>query len=165
MTVLKAKIGGTYQAILSGYMSNVYIGPNPPSDPNIEFWVDTDDVLPVVPWITVSTFTGTWSAFGGTHQIPQYRKIQDIVYVRGLVKNSASLADNSVYPIFVLPVGYRPPTDLLFPTEFGGNNFGAPGRLDVVAANGNLGVTTASGAVAAGPHVFTSINVQFSVTS
>lgn len=107
MTVLKAKIGGTFQSVLSGYASNVYTGPNPPADPNVEFWVDTDAVLPVVPWTPMVLING-WTNFG-TFFDAAYRKVGDIVEVRGVVKNTVSLTAGGSSDVSVLPVGFRPP--------------------------------------------------------
>jgi len=102
MTVLKAKIGGTFQPVLSGYASNVYLGPDPPTDPNVEFWVDTDATLPVVPWIPLP-FLGTWGNMAAPYSPCSYRKIGDVVTLRGL-----ALSTSTVNTIAVLPVGFRP---------------------------------------------------------
>lgn len=148
MTVLKAKIGGVYQAVLSGYASNVFIGPNPPTDPNIEFWVDTDDYLPVVPWIPV-TFQNNWVNFGGTYQVAQYRKIGDSVQLRGVVK-SGTVGQ----PMFTLPAGFTNPTNGNLQVAVPANS--VYGLLEILT-NGIVQLTTGSNAAV-------SINIQFSVT-
>ena len=129
MTVLKAKIGGTYQAVLSGYASNVYIGPDPPTDPNIQFWVDSDATLPVVPWIPL-TLSGTWVNFGGGYQSVSYRKVGDEIQLRGLVANPVALT--SGVNIVTLPTGCRPVLGVMFSGASSlGNASVVPSRIDV----------------------------------
>jgi hypothetical protein len=55
------------------------------------------------------TFEGTWVNFGSTFQEVEYRKVGDVVQVRGLAKDGTV---GSV--IFTLPSGFRPPADLHF---------------------------------------------------
>jgi len=52
------------------------------------------------PWTGV-TFQNGWVNYGG-YQAAQYRKIGDIVYLRGVIGNGTGVA-------FTLPVGFRPP--------------------------------------------------------
>lgn len=158
MTVLKAKIGGTFQNVLAGYASNVYTGPDAPTDPNIEFWVDTDDVLPVVPWIPVTTFLNNWQNYGSGFVPAKYRKVGDLVHVIGLVKNSTDVTT----PIFNLPVGYRPPERILLLASCQqGATIGAC-RFDIWA-NGD--VSPSSPGTTAGWATLYGFNVQFSVTA
>ena len=82
------------------------------------------------PWST-ATLVNSWANFGSGNQDAQYRKIGDIVYVRGMVKNGTTTAGTTIYN---LPVGYRPLTQQVFPTIDGNN---AIGRFDVTTA-GNL---------------------------
>ncbi len=58
---------------------------------------------------TAASFEGTWVNFGSTFQTVQYRKVDDIVQIRGLAKDGTI---GSV--IFTLPAGFRPPADLHF---------------------------------------------------
>jgi len=55
-------------------------------------------------------FTNSWSNFGGVNQPAQYRKIQDMVDMRGLIHSGTMGA-----PAFTLPVGFRPSWRLLVP--------------------------------------------------
>lgn len=77
-------------------------------------------LVPTV-WYNV-VFTNSWSNAGGTWQTVQYRKIGDIVYIRGYM-GAGGLANQ---PAFTLPVGFRPPKDLALDTDtFAGGNMHA----------------------------------------
>lgn len=81
MGVLKAKVGGAWVEV-----------------PGVGAWVDA------VPWIPVTVFGGTWVNYDtNLYTAAAYRKVGDIVYLRGLVKGGVTQT-----PIFTLPVGYRP---------------------------------------------------------
>ena len=79
-----------------------------------------DEINRITPITTVSawtavTFQNGWLDYAGGYQTTQYRKIGDIVYVRGLVKGTAGSTT-----IFTLPTGFRPLLSMQFPTEAGG---------------------------------------------
>lgn len=57
------------------------------------------------PWTNV-TFQNSWGNYGSPFQECQYRKIGDIVYVRGLVQRTGG--HTTAHTIFTLPSGYRP---------------------------------------------------------
>ena len=57
-------------------------------------------------WTPVTTFTNSWVNYGGTYTPAAYRKVNDLVYLRGLIKNGTIST-----PAFNLPVGYRPAWD------------------------------------------------------
>lgn len=111
-------------------------------------------------WTPISSFSGTWLAFGSSFQVPGYRMIGDRVELRGLLKNATSLTANTTYPIATLPVGFRPSLDEMFTgaAQVSGNQ--QPGRIDVTSA-GVLNYTPpVTGAV-----VFASLDqIVFSVT-
>jgi hypothetical protein len=65
--------------------------------------------LTTTPW-TGLTYVNGWADYGAPFQPGQYRKVGDEVQVRGLVQGGTINA-----PIAVLPVGFRPPNDELFP--------------------------------------------------
>jgi hypothetical protein len=71
---------------------------------------------PTVPgaW-TALGLQNNWVSYDGgvTYAHPQYRKVGDIVYVRGLIKNG-TITNGT--PVANLPVGFRPPLQLHFPT-------------------------------------------------
>lgn len=77
-------------------------------------WLLVEDITQVQPadtslvgaWTPV-TFQNAWLDLGGGYQTCQYRKIGDIVYLRGVAKSGSS---GTV--AFTLPVGYRPPLAL-----------------------------------------------------
>lgn len=71
------------------------------------------------------TLLNSWTNFGAPHQVAQYRKIGDMVYCRGLIKLGTI---NAV--AFNLPVGFRPPADLLFTST----DAGAVGEISVSSA-------------------------------
>jgi hypothetical protein len=76
---------------------------------NGTMWELTAGVAPTA-WTAV-TFLNGWSNYGSGFQTMQYRKVGDIVYLRGFVKGgTASTA------VFALPVGYRPPATTRFAT-------------------------------------------------
>jgi len=53
------------------------------------------------PWTQVA-FTGTWTNFGGGYAAAQYRKVGDVVQLRGLCTGSTAAA------LGTLPAGFRP---------------------------------------------------------
>jgi hypothetical protein len=57
-------------------------------------------------WTPVTAFLNGWLNYGGTYTPAAYRKVNDLVYLRGLIK-SGTLST----PAFNLPVGYRPAWD------------------------------------------------------
>lgn len=76
-------------------------------------------------WITFP-FALNYQGFGSGYQAPQYRKIGDLVYLRGTIsRNTASAGPGSVAG--TLPTGYRPLATALF--EQGGA--GTRARVDV----------------------------------
>lgn len=54
---------------------------------------------------TAVTFQNSWMDYGAGYQTVQYRKVGDIVYLRGLMRNGTLAA-----VAFTLPVGFRPPS-------------------------------------------------------
>lgn len=69
--------------------------------------------LAPTPWTNV-TFTAPYTNYGGGYQLCQYRKIGDMVYLRGLVARSPFVSGAEV---FLLPVGFRPPKDVYVPAD------------------------------------------------
>lgn len=64
---------------------------------------------PADDWIA-GTYAANWSKDEAADTSPlSYRKVGDIVYLRGLVKSSSSATGQT---IFTLPAGYRPDDDL-----------------------------------------------------
>jgi hypothetical protein len=80
-------------------------------------WVPTSGSPVPGAWIPVTTFLNGWVSYG--LQAPQYRKVGDIVYLRGALKSGTLAA-----VAFVLPVGYRPLTALYIGTLTAGPTYG-----------------------------------------
>ena len=59
---------------------------------------------------TAVTFAGAWADNGGSDQPAEYRKVDDIVYLRGVIKNGTTATT-----AFTLPTGFRPPADFFVP--------------------------------------------------
>lgn len=105
------------------------------------------DAVDFTAW-TAATFQNSWVNFDAAHTSVAYRKVGDVVQVRGIAKSGTL-----VLPIFTLPAGFRPPKYMYFPTV-SNNSFGyiemQPGGGVVAAAGSNLSFT---------------VNFQFSVTA
>ena len=97
---------------------------------------------------TAATFQNGWINYPAA-QPAQYRKLGDMVQVRGMIK-SGTYAQTALN----LPVGFRPPNDMQFPLK----EYGAGAGVFVVFPSGDLAIFEAgvSGV---------SINCQFSVTA
>jgi hypothetical protein len=75
---------------------------------------------PVVPAWIPATLNG-WSNRAGNQAI-QYRKLGDMVYVRGVIDWKAGVGN----PMTTLPLGYRPPAGLGFDTQVCSNTTDSP---------------------------------------
>lgn len=108
-----------------------------------------------VPWIAV-TFENGWANRGGTDQACQYRKIGDIVYLRGTMTKTSGLVYGQ--SAFTLPVGYRTSSIVRF----------SPAVMDAGAVTQLARGDFNGGAYApqAGPAAvgWWSVDLQFSVT-
>lgn len=96
-------------------------------------------------WLT-PTLTNSWVAFGAGWATPRYRRVGDMAYVEGMIKDGTSSV-----ACLTLPVGFRPPNIQVFSTM---TSTGAV-RLDV-GTNGQVVV------YAGGAGVWASINCSFS---
>jgi hypothetical protein len=76
-------------------------------------------------WVT-PTLSGTWLYYGWPFATPGYRRLNGIVYLKGLVKNGGLVV------IFQLPVGFRPLEQRLFSSQGV-----SPQRIDVLT-NGEV---------------------------
>jgi len=70
------------------------------------------EATPRSAWTDLS-LTGGATAYGGSYQVPQYRKVGDEVCLRGLVGSVTACPSCTMA---TLPSGYRPPARLLFQT-------------------------------------------------
>lgn len=109
------------------------------------------DAINGTPW-TALPFSPPWTNFGTTYQVGQYRKVGDMVQVRGTVKGPGVVSIPS--QIAVLPVGFRPPAYLQIPQE----SNGAYSYVQIDTA-GNIYLMSPIGAVTA-----MNITFSFSVT-
>lgn len=103
-----------------------------------------------VPTAMEPAFTNSWVNFGGTTQVVQFRKVGDLVYLRGTMK-SGTAAD-----AFTLPVGFRPPADLIIAT-IANNGAGA------IATGVQISSAGAVAPASTGSTYFCLDNIQFSV--
>lgn len=95
-------------------------------------------------WVA-PTLLNSWVNYGSSNVDAAYRKVNDQVQIRGVVKNGVTTSGTS---ILTLPAGYRPLQQIVVPTIDGNN---ALGRFDIttagaviiqVGANNAFGITT-----------------------
>ena len=79
-------------------------------------------------WTQVTPIN-SWVNYGGGHQTCAYRKVGDIVYIRGLVKGGTA-SGTSTGNVFVLPVGMRPSAQEIW-TVLASNSVVGDGRARV----------------------------------
>ena len=63
-------------------------------------------------WANITVFTNGWVNVPGW-QATQYRKIGDIVYLRGYIQNGTANV-----PAFTMPVGFRPLNNIAFASAY-----------------------------------------------
>lgn len=107
----------------------------------------------VTPWTAV-TFTSPWGNYGGEWAPVMYRKIGDIVYLRGLMAGTGAVVGATA---FTLPVGFRPHAQLMFVAEHGSIQHGAT----VVATDGT--VAPIHGVVDGNMGYWSVSNIKFSI--
>lgn len=60
-------------------------------------------------WKKITVFSGPFTRYSTIEQIPMFRKIGNVVYLRGAVKPTEAIAGSATeYNIFTLPRGFRP---------------------------------------------------------
>ncbi len=117
--------------------------------------VTTIDVAgPSRTW-TAPTFLNSWVNFGSGYTEAAYSiDATGTVYIRGLVKSGTVPAD-----VFVLPVGYRPATNIVLSCASGGNAFGT---LRIGASASAAFTPGAVNAASAGTNAYLSLeNISF----
>lgn len=107
------------------------------------------------PW-TPFVFESGWANLGAGFQPCQYRKIGDIVYVRGIAKATTLSGD---WAFTTLPAGFRSPSTLIYNT-FGND---APLRVDV-NTNGRIIPSTAAAGSSGTWYSYVNLNFVFSTT-
>ena len=89
-----------------------------------------DDSDKPTAWTAV-TFENGWVNEGGPSQVVQYRKVADIVYLRGTMKRTGVTYGQTA---FTLPVGFRPPAHLRpYPLAFNPSAAITLARVDLSA--------------------------------
>lgn len=78
-----------------------------------------------------------WVPFGSTYQSPYYYVDRGHVYLEGLIKANAAFAASVV--VFTMPVGFRPPGDMIFLCGSSGTN----AVIGTLTTNGNFVVNQA----------------------
>ena len=126
---------------------------------------DITTAMPVglaTPWIAPTLLNG-WANLGAPWQVAQYRKVGDIVYLRGVITNPTPVATNASSGMFTLPTGFRPANyEIASANCAGASGYGAIGRVNMTSA-GAVEIVNSGGAAA--PHSYTSLSgIQFSVT-
>ncbi|OGC75282.1 MAG: hypothetical protein A2145_05425 [candidate division Zixibacteria bacterium RBG_16_40_9] len=126
--------GTSFPALVmgGGSSNNVGIGTGTPTEKlevagNLKV---TGDIIGSTPW-TAFPFAAGHENYGFGTQSVQYRKIGDIVYLRGNLKRSDNGNIGGGELLGTLPVGYRPPAQLLFSTWSNGLTINTNG--DIVA--------------------------------
>jgi hypothetical protein len=122
------------------------------------------DKLDAILWSGIPTATNPWIAVGSGGTAPAFgvgfgnygngfapvgfRKVGNLVYVRGLIANVSATAQNATF--FTLPAGYRPLATVVFP------GFSSAGILRVdVAPNGII----SSALIGLGAGSYSSLNL------
>jgi len=82
-------------------------------------------------WTNISSFSNSWVNFGGTHAVAAYKKIGNIVYLKGLIKDG-TLGSKA----FTLESGYYSTEYFILSTIASSGTVGS-GRLDV-QTNGDV---------------------------
>jgi hypothetical protein len=84
-------------------------------------------------WIDLTLLNGWVNYAVGTYPSAGYRKLNGVVYIRGLLKNGTVTAQT---PLANLPVGFRPAYDHMSATAASPGTVMA--RIDVQATSGNI---------------------------
>lgn len=103
---------------------------------------------------TNATLGAAWTNYGGGYASARYRRVNNVVYVQGLIKASSATASNTT--MFTLPAGYRPSANIIFSSRAAG---GVQFRLDVQSA----GAVIAPEGVGATATDYVSVNISFPV--
>lgn len=98
-----------------GGADDVWIGTTDPiaTVPTIELWYNPNAVAPttVTAWTALSFGSASWTNMGGANSPLQYRKMGDVVQIRGEVHFAVGGAN----PMATLPAGFRSPYTHTYP--------------------------------------------------
>ena len=127
-------------------------------------WVPISASTGIPPWI-ILPLSGSWVAENDNgFTAPAYRKVGDLVYIRGscMLTASSFLAAN----FGPLPVGYRPPTSLRTMMGAHKRNVGGVWRVrGAIMTDGTVSLAEFSGTDPANPVVYLDDIKPFSVTA
>lgn len=139
MGVLRVKVSGVWTDVMAG-----------------------GNVTPA--WTPLTPLLNGWVPMGRANDPPPaLRKIGDIVYLRGAIKNATPVALNTASAAFVLLPGFRPAYNDNYPSVQGGSDsWGATGYI-AIDADGTINVIRAA-QTPTQPHVITSLRCSFSTT-
>jgi hypothetical protein len=122
--------------------------------------------VPATPpaWTPMGSLQNGWVYQGSGSQC-MYRKIGDMVSVRGCIKNPTAMTLPSSSTFFTMPVGFRIPVSGNMPCcSVGSDAWGGLGLI-AVGADGTLAVVRAAGVPGTSPHLWTDFNFSYSVTA
>jgi hypothetical protein len=120
-----------------------------------------DPTPTAVAWTPMGTLQNGWVWYGGIEMPPAYRKVGDMVQIRGTIKNATPMA-GGIQQFYVLPVGYRPPYTHTLPSMgVSDTDYGCPGIV-VIDPAGRMSVVRSG--TNQKPHVETLFEFQYSVT-
>ena len=117
MGVLKAKVGGVWEAI--GSVNEYEVGATTPTDPNVELWFDTSDPGSTLIGLQRGTYTPTLTGMvvgtGGTpSNTADYTFIggpnvgdRGLLYIRGYIEFGTTGQTFPTAPSFSLPTGFN----------------------------------------------------------
>ena len=92
------------------------------------FTLPSGDKIITTDWTAVVFGVG-WEDIGDPYQVTEYKKVGDLVFIRGLPTSGANnWADQA--GIFNLPEGFRPVARVICPTEVEDKVYG---RVDILA--------------------------------
>lgn len=89
-------------------------------------------------WTDV-TFVNSWLNYGSPFQNLQFRKIGDMVYVRGMARKNTSFIDGN--RIFTLPSGFRPPASIVLSVRAYDSSVGEFAERVTIDAAGDVKVS------------------------
>lgn len=108
---------------------------------------------------TALTYLSSWADWGAPYATGRYRKVDDRVQIRALIKFTTVLATPST--IATLPAGFRPAEDLVFMVESGGGP-DRPSRIEI-HDTGNI-ILAGVASVASDAAAFTTLKMNFAAT-
>lgn len=88
-------------------------------------------------WVNL-ILLNSWTNYGAPYRTAQYRKIGNAIYLKGLVKGGGTA------PLGSLPIGFRPPGDIILPAVFAAHTWDAVGDAAKTVTTGDPKNSTAA---------------------